>query len=145
MSSSVKAREYALGKIPKILKDAKLIEGESLDTDQVKKSNDTLFWHKQLPNEAAAEKPTFITWNLISTDAIGRADNNVAVRIIYVAIDLFTKKPERDAKITRILGDIEEAMADEGWSFEQVAASTYDKETQLTDISYSATKKVQEV
>lgn len=142
MNSSVKAREYALEEIPKILNIAKLIEGESLDTDQVKKCNDTLFWHKHLPNEAAAEKPTFITWNLISTDAIGRADNNVAARIIYVAIDLFTKKPERDAKITRLLSSIEEAMVDEGWSFEQVAAATYDNETQLTNISYSATKKV---
>lgn len=139
---STEARAIAMSEIPAILVKAKLIEGDTLDPDQVKTAKEVLFWNKKVTTEVASSKTTFITWNIISTDAIAYADNRVASRRVYVSIEIFTKMADIDEKVQKLLAKIDKQMVEHGWEFEMIGTPAWDSTNNLNQLSYSAIKKL---
>ena len=103
----IEARAIAMTEIPQILAKAKLTEGNTLDGDEVVKTKKILFWNKRVSSEIASSKNTFVIWNVIGADAIGRADNKIARRNVYVSIDIYTKMSDLDERVQNLLEKIE--------------------------------------
>lgn len=135
-------RAIALKEIPEALIKAKLLEGDTLDADQVKSTKAPMFWTLRVSSTVASSKLMFVTWNLIAAEPIGYADNEAAIRRPYVSIEVFTKLSVLDDKVQKLIERIDKALQEKGWSFEMVAAPSWDNENNLNQLSYSATKKL---
>lgn len=135
-------RAIALKEIPEVLLKAKLIEGDTLDADQVKSLKTPAFWSRRVNSTVASSKITFVTWDLIAVDPIGYADNQAAIRRPYVSIEIFTRSSILDEKVQKLLERIDRAMLEKGWDFEMVAAPSWDSDNNLNQLSYQATKKL---
>lgn len=115
-------RAIALKEIPEALIKAKLLEGDTLDADQVKSTKAPMFWTLRVSSTVASSKLMFVTWNLIAAEPIGYADNEAAIRRPYVSIEVFTKLSVLDDKVQKLIERIDKALQEKGWSFEMVAA-----------------------
>lgn len=138
----IKATRIAQDEIVAILKKAKLTDGSLLDDDEIKKkSKRVMFWYRQAPL-SASNKEILVIWAIPSIDAIGHADNRTAIRSVYVSIDVYSKNGELDEDTLNVIDKIATECESQGWRFEKVALDSIDYVDGLTQLRYSATKKI---
>lgn len=128
--------------IPSILSQAGLKNGDKMISSEALASKDTLFWNKQVPDVNNSKKASFVIWDVVDANPIGHADNKVAIRHVYVSIDIYTKLGALHQSTKELLKKINEAFENEEWNFELVASDSIDNMNGLTQIRYSATKKI---
>lgn len=140
--NSVKVISKVQDAIPSILSQAGLKDGSKMASSEALASKDTLFWNKQVPDINNSKKSNFVIWDIVDANPIGRADNRVAIRHVYVSIDVYTKLGALHQSTKDLLKKINEAFENEEWNFELVASDSIDNMNGLTQIRYSATKKI---
>jgi hypothetical protein len=138
----IKATRIAQDEIVAILKRAKLTDGSLLDDDEIKKkSKRVMFWYRQAPL-SASNKEILVIWAIPSIDVIGHADNRTAIRSVYASIDIYSKNGELDEDTLNVIDKIATECESQGWRFEKVALDSIDYVDGLTQLRYSATKKI---
>lgn len=122
-----------------ILKSANCIEGETVDED-ILSPDAVLFWNIECKNEKYSNRELFITWNVISVDREGFADDNVFARDAFIAIDVHSRYEVESEKVKNVLSKIEMEALKKGWLLELSNAASFDKKSGLLSISLSITK-----
>lgn len=122
-----------------ILKNAGFIEGETVDED-ILAADAVLFWNIECKSEKYSKRDLFITWNVISVDKEGFADNDVFARDAFTAIDVHSRYEVESEKVKSVLAKIEAEALKRGWLFELSNAARFDKKSGLLSISLSLTK-----
>lgn len=134
--------EWAIDNVQRILKSAGLINGNLLDQDEVKKTDDTLFWFRKNENVSSTNKRMYVIWSLASLTPLGYADNKVAVRNVYISIDFYTRLGQLHQTTLKTIDRVDEEFTKNGWQFERVAFDAVDEINGITQIRYSATIKI---
>ena len=134
--------EWAIDNAQRILKSAGLINGNLLDQDEVKKTDDTLFWFRKNENVSSTNKRMYVIWSLASLTPLGYADNKVAVRNVYISIDFYTRLGQLHQTTLKTIDRVDEEFTKNGWQFERVAFDAVDEINGITQIRYSATIKI---
>ena len=137
----IEVTRKAQDQVVSILKKAKLVDGSLLDSDEIKKSKRVMFWYRQAPKEASS-KETLVIWAIPSIEQVGRADDKTAIRSVYVSIDVYSKNGELDEDTLQVISKIASEFESQGWRFEKVALDSIDYVDGLTQLRYSATKKI---
>ena len=135
---------WAIDNTQRILKSAGLTNGNLLDPDEVKKTDDTLFWFKKNENVSSTNKKMYVIWSLASLTPLGYADDKVAVRNVYISIDFYTRLGQLHQTTLKTIDRVDEEFTKNGWQFERVAFDAVDEINGITQIRYSATIKIQE-
>lgn len=133
---------WAIDNIQRILKSAGLTNGNLLDLDEVKKTDDTLFWFKKNENVSSTNKKMYVIWSLASLTPLGYADDKVAVRNVYISIDFYTRLGQLHQTTLKTIDRVDEEFTKNGWQFERVAFDAVDEINGITQIRYSATIKI---
>lgn len=133
---------WAIDNIQRILKSAGLTNGNLLDPDEVKKTDDTLFWFKKNENVSSTNKKMYVIWSLASLTPLGYADDKVAVRNVYISIDFYTRLGQLHQTTLKTIDRVDEEFTKSGWQFERVAFDAVDEINGITQIRYSATIKI---
>jgi hypothetical protein len=133
---------WAIDNIQRILKSAGLTNGNLLDPDEVKKTDDTLFWFKKNENVSSTNKKMYVIWSLASLTPLGYADDKVAVRNVYISIDFYTRLGQLHQTTLKTIDRVDEEFTKNGWQFERVAFDAVDEINGITQIRYSATIKI---
>lgn len=134
--------EWAIDNAQRILKSAGLINGNLLDQDEVKKTDDTLFWFRKNENVSSTNKRMYVIWSLASLTPLGYADDKVAVRNVYISIDFYTRLGQLHQTTLKTIDRVDEEFTKNGWQFERVAFDAVDEINGITQIRYSATIKI---
>lgn len=133
---------WAIDNTQRILKSAGLTNGNLLDPDEVKKTDDTLFWFKKNENVNSTNKRMYVIWSLASLTPLGYADDKVAVRNVYISIDFYTRLGQLHQTTLKTIDRVDEEFTKNGWQFERVAFDAVDEINGITQIRYSATIKI---
>lgn len=133
---------WAIDNTQKILKSAGLTNGNLLDQDEVKKTDDTLFWFRKNENVSSTNKRMYVIWSLASLTPLGYADDKVAVRNVYISIDFYTRLGQLHQTTLKTIDRVDEEFTKNGWQFERVAFDAVDEINGITQIRYSATIKI---
>jgi hypothetical protein len=133
---------WAIDNIQRILKSAGLTNGNLLDPDEVKKTDDTLFWFKKNENVSSTNKKMYVIWSLASLTPLGYADDKVAVRNVYISIDFYTRLGQLHQTTLKTIDRVDEEFTKNGWQFERVAFDAVDEINGITYLRYSATIKI---
>ena len=133
---------WAIDNTQRILKSAGLTNGNLLDPDEVKKTDDTLFWFKKNENVSSTNKRMYVIWSLASLTPLGYADDKVAVRNVYISIDFYTRLGQLHQTTLKTIDRVDEEFTKNGWQFERVAFDAVDEINGITQIRYSATIKI---
>ena len=133
---------WAIDNAQRILKSAGLTNGNLLDPDEVKKTDDTLFWFKKNENVSSTNKRMYVIWSLASLTPLGYADDKVAVRNVYISIDFYTRLGQLHQTTLKTIDRVDEEFTKNGWQFERVAFDAVDEINGITQIRYSATIKI---
>ncbi len=133
---------WAIDNTQRILKSAGLTNGNLLDPDEVKKTDDTLFWFKKNENVSSTNKKMYVIWSLASLTPLGYADDKVAVRNVYISIDFYTRLGQLHQTTLKTIDRVDEEFTKNGWQFERVAFDAVDEINGITQIRYSATIKI---
>jgi hypothetical protein len=139
--SAPKTIAEALKEIQKSLQEAGLVDGDSLEIDQIKKTKKTLFWLSRCEDQDASAKDTFVVYRINSSAAIGHADDSAASRAVTAYIDVWTSKKPDDAKVVAAVDRISKAFEKDEWEFELAGSPFYDISSKRHQLSFSATKK----
>lgn len=134
--------EWAIDNAQRILKSAGLINGNLLDQDEVKKTDDTLFWFRKNENVSSTNKRMYVIWSLASLTPLGYADDKVAVRNVYISIDFYTRLGQLHQTTLKTIDRVDEEFTKNGWQFERVAFDAVGEINGITQIRYSATIKI---
>lgn len=134
--------EWAIDNTQRILKSAGLTNGNLLDQDEVKKTDDTLFWFRKNENVSSTNKRMYVIWSLASLTPLGYADDKVAVRNVYISIDFYTRLGQLHQTTLKTIDRVDEEFTKNGWQFERVAFDAVDEINGITQIRYSATIKI---
>jgi hypothetical protein len=138
----IQVTRKAQDEIVDVLKKAKLVDGSLLDSDEIKKkSKRVMFWYRQAPLEASS-KEILVIWAIPSIEQVGRADDKTAIRSVYASIDVYSKNGELDEDTLKVIEKIASEFESQGWRFEKVALDSIDYVDGLTQLRYSATKKI---
>ena len=132
----------AIDNTQRILKSAGLTNGNLLDQDEVKKTDDTLFWFRKNENVSSTNKRMYVIWSLASLTPLGYADDKVAVRNVYISIDFYTRLGQLHQTTLKTIDRVDEEFTKNGWQFERVAFDAVDEINGITQIRYSATIKI---
>lgn len=133
---------WAIDNTQRILKSAGLTNGNLLDPDEVKKTDDTLFWFKKNENVSSTNKKMYVIWSLASLTPLGYADDKVAIRNVYISIDFYTRLGQLHQTTLKTIDRVDEEFTKNGWQFERVAFDAVDEINGITQIRYSATIKI---
>lgn len=133
---------WAIDNTQRILKSAGLTNGNLLDLDEVKKTDDTLFWFRKNENVSSTNKRMYVIWSLASLTPLGYADDKVAVRNVYISIDFYTRLGQLHQTTLKTIDRVDEEFTKNGWQFERVAFDAVDEINGITQIRYSATIKI---
>ena len=133
---------WAIDNAQRILKSAGLTNGNLLDPDEVKKTDDTLFWFKKNENVSSTNKRMYVIWSLASLTPLGYADDKVAVRNVYISIDFYTRLGQLHQTTLKTIDRVDAEFTKNGWQFERVAFVAVDEINGITQIRYSATIKI---
>lgn len=133
---------WTFKEVKRLLTKAGLIDGVLLDPDQVKNEDRTMFWFKKIKDLEPSKKKIYVIWDIPSATPIGYADDKVAVRSVYVTIDLFTKLGLYHQKTREILNQISAKFIEAGWQFERAQFDAIDHINDLTLTRYAATIKL---
>lgn len=133
---------WAFKEVKSLLKKAGLVDGILLDPDQVKNEDRAMFWFKKITELEPSKKKIYVIWDMPSAAPIGYADDKVAVRSVYVTIDLFTKLGLYHQNTRDILNQISAAFTEAGWQFERSQFDSIDYINDLTLARYAATIKL---
>ena len=133
---------WAIDNTQRILKSVGLTNGNLLDPDEVKKTDDTLFWFKKNENVSSTNKKMYVIWSLASLTPLGYADDKVAVRNVYISIDFYTRLGQLHQTTLKTIDRVDEEFTKNGWQFERVAFDAVDEINGITQIRYSATIKI---
>lgn len=133
---------WAIDNTQRILKSAGLTNGNLLDQDEVKKTDDTLFWFRKNENVSSTNKRMYVIWSLASLTPLGYADDKVAVRNVYISIDFYTRLGQLHQTTLKTIDRVDEEFTKNGWQFERVAFDAVDEINGITQIRYSATIKI---
>ena len=133
---------WAIDNTQRILKSAGLTNGNLLDLDEVKKTDDTLFWFRKNENVSSTNKRMSVIWSLASLTPLGYADDKVAVRNVYISIDFYTRLGQLHQTTLKTIDRVDEEFTKNGWQFERVAFDAVDEINGITQIRYSATIKI---
>lgn len=139
--TTAEAIALANAEIITILNGAGLVQGETLMPSAITTSTVPLYWDVMAKGKLASEQETYLTWNIISVDPIGRSDNKIKMRLAFVSIDIFTRKVRSAKDIADLISEIEEKALGKGWSFELSMASGYETDLKTTHIAFDLTKK----
>lgn len=133
---------WAIDNTQRILKSAGLTNGNLLDQDEVKKTDDTLFWFRKNENVSSTNKRMYVIWSLASLTPLGYADDKVAVRNVYISIDFYTRLGQLHQTTLKTIDRVDKEFTKNGWQFERVAFDAVDEINGITQIRYSATIKI---
>lgn len=140
--TATQVRKYIFETVKKVFSNAGITDGTTLDQDEVAKTKKTLYWNNRIKsNHPGIKKDTFIIWTLIDTNAVGYADNQVARRKTYVALDIYTRKNDTDQATQSLLEKLEKAFLNEGWTFELEGPTSEDSLTGHNQIQYAVSIK----
>lgn len=133
---------WVFKEVKRILTKSGLVDGILLDPDEVKNEDRFMFWFKKINDLEPSKKKIYVIWDIPSATPIGYADNKVAVRNVYVTIDLFTKLGLYHQKTRDTLNSISTAFTEAGWQFERAPFDAIDHINDLTLTRYAATIKL---
>lgn len=136
------AENWTYEEVKRLLTKAGLVDGMSLDPDEVKREDRTMFWFKKINDLEPSKKKIYVIWDMPSAAPIGYADDKVAVRSVYVTIDLFTKLGLYHQNTREVLNKISAVFTAAGWQFERAQFDSIDHINDLTQMRYAATIKL---
>lgn len=139
--NSVETFETAADEVIKILTKAKLVDGSTLQPEELKKSSKrVLFWYRRIETQDATKYPIKVIWSLGSLTPDGYADDVVARRNVIAYIDVYSKNGDLDSKTLTVLKDINKSFTKKGWKFEKTAYDSIDYIDGEYQLRYQATK-----
>jgi len=128
--TNIQARKQARVELIKVLKSAGLVEGISLAADQLDKITKPAFWHGVVRNDKAKAKDWYVTWYIPASRAAKRADDDVMLREVTIAIDVFSKRSFDSEQNHKLLESLENAFAENGYEVE-LADEIFESDTSL--------------
>jgi hypothetical protein len=136
------AIEISYQETKEIMIEAGLVIGETLHEAEINATSTVIAWDVKVKSSAGSMNETYLTYNLISVDQLAGADNKVKMRMVYVALDIFTRKNKGSKQITELIQKLEDASLEKGWQFELADVTDYDMESKLYHLSFELTKKL---
>lgn len=125
-----------------LLEKAGLRNGDLLDDDEFKSlDKDVPFWNTVAERKEASSLPLNVVWQFIEADPVGKADDNVAVRSVYVGIDVYTTNKVKKQDLMNLLDKIDKAFTSNGWGFEKASFDSVNREEGKTSYRFEAIKK----
>ena len=127
---NIDAKKQARIDIIETLASAGMMQGITLSDNDFAKSNTITFWHGVVRDERVRQKDAYITYHFPSSDANTRADNQVMLRDVVVAVDLFSKRSFDSEQNYMLLEKLEMAFMQGGYEVE-FGDEQYETDTKL--------------
>lgn len=118
---------------------AKLIDGSSLEEDEIRKIEKTIFWPDRCDLPDATAKRTFAVVSIHGLDDAEQGDDGSA-QTATAYIDLYTLSEADDPRFVKEVAGIEKALERNGWDCEPLLPVEYDPQTQRHQLTLSAEK-----
>lgn len=134
------ALTQAIAEIKEALNGAGLIEGITLNQEDLKSSRAVLFWFIEVKSEEASRKATYATFNVntITPDLYG--DGKTLAHKVTVELNIFTNKED----INILMNDLNNAAEAAGWAFDLASAPTYEQQAKLYNYNFLLEKHLYE-
>lgn len=133
--TTIQAQKILFNDVKSILEAAGLKNGLGADKDGI-------LYYSARKDSVIPNADTFVTYEVYSIQAAGKADDKTFSQIGTIAIDVFTKKDRTSSSIMDMLLAIEQAALTKGYEMEIKASDSYDSINQLTHLSYDITKRL---
>ena len=127
---NIDARKKARGEIKDALRTAGLLDGITLQAQQLHNETRPCFWRGVVRDEVARQKDQYVTWHIPSSSAAERADDKAFLREITVAVDVFSKRSFESEQNHKLLERLEDAFTESGFEVE-FADEQYENDTKL--------------
>jgi len=127
---NIDARKKAREEIKTALKAAGLLDGISLQAQQLHNETRPCFWRGVVKDPVARAKDIYVTWHIPSSTAAERADDKTFLREITIAVDVFSKRSFESEANHKMLERIETATSEAGFEVE-FADELYEDDTKL--------------
>lgn len=99
--------------VDSVLTQAGLIDGLTLDNEEVKNETTPLFWFVQVASKVGSEKPTYVTYTITSADRYHSGDGKVINRKVICPVTVFS----RNRDIRSIVESIDSSFRANNWRF----------------------------
>ena len=116
--TNLQARAKARADVKDALKAAGLLDGITLQAQQLHNETRPCFWRGVVRDDVARQKDQYVTWHIPSSDTHTRADNDAFLREIMVAIDVFSKRSFESEMNHKLLERLENAFSQAGFEVE---------------------------
>lgn len=140
--TAIESLQKAMLAAAAILLSAGLVEGESLDPDEIPKRDSVIFWPFRCEDPAATKKETFCVYKVQGLDPTVRGDDR-SDRSATVYIDFWTLLPITDKRLGKTIKKVEEKFTEAGWSIELGASPYYDSSSKRHQLTLSAEKPIE--
>ena len=128
--TNIQARTKARAEVKEALKAAGLLDGITLQAQQLHNETRPCFWRGVVKDDAARQKDQYVSWHIPSSDAHTRADNNAFLREITIAVDVFSKRSFESEMNHKLLERLENAFIKGGFEVE-FSDERYENDTKL--------------
>jgi len=127
---NITARKLAREDIRIALRAAGLLDGISLQAQQLQNETRPCFWRGVVRDPVARQKDIYVTWHIPSSDTAERADDKTFLREVTLAVDIFSKRSFESEANHKMLDRLETAF-DEARFEVEFADEQYEENTQL--------------
>jgi hypothetical protein len=125
--------------IEKNLTNAGLIDGFTLDSDELLLESEIVYWHMQVTNKAGSDKEKYLVWNFGYVNPFVHGDGQVLAFDYTVTFTLYSNNPI----VNTVLSNIETELQKDRYIM-KFDRSSYDNSSQLYMYSFSAQNRVSE-
>ena len=137
--TNIQARRKARIEIIDTLKSAGLLDGISLQAQQLHHATRPAFWHGVVRNDKAKAKDSYVTWHIPASPPSTRADDKTILREVTIAVDVFAKRSFSSEQNHKLLESLETAFTENGYEVE-MASEQYENDTKLFHVPMTAFK-----
>ena len=127
---NTQARKIASEQVKVAMKTAGLLDGISLQAQQLHNETKPCFWRGVVKNEVARSKDIYVVWSIPTSTASERADDKIYLREVTISVDIFSKRSFESEQNYKLLQQMENAFELAGFEVE-FADEQYENNTGL--------------
>lgn len=120
-----------------LLVAAGLIDGLTLNQDELKNEAQPIFWFINTNSKIASEKETYITYSISGAPPLSYGDGEVMTRQGILIVEIFTRK----RSIDDLIKNLNDTFLENSWAFE-LGNWNYDSSLQMYYYQFECQVKV---